>query len=1025
MSAFLDALNASGTGKFISSFSGNPNTAYETSNQPVVKPTFATNVGNTIGAIGSAVGGAITGGINDAVHLYQGTARNLGLDNRQAALSSQVNNVQARDTQNTADYKAGKISKQQYSNNLKGLINDYQGASSTAQGIQKDHYTAPQVANDYAGAAGTALALAAPVAEAGAGVYAGVKGATAAAKVLDAGLGAGKSLGANLPITAKVPTAIAGKVVRGGLVGTPTAQTAVAVPSDIAQGNYVGAAGNAAILAAPAIAKGVTSLASKLAPNLAAAMYGKQGFFDALKAAGGPDMIAHLDSLPQSQHAALGDTLRQIQQYNMDQFHGDTHSAATFFKNWVMDRHGGDISQLTPQQLASDLTSFASSHAQAAALHDAGRLGINGAPLKLKDGQSVVVGRFAQNEKTNVMNAFTGSKTASDRTAALDAMAKSGAMWSKNPYTKSLLYDAAKSDSWAQKVNSIQATHPLQIIGKDSPPLSEAMKASGAFKDPISSKFSNGYFPTITNNGRAVMKQASDTGALDRSIAPGKVLGKIGATLTKAGLSTQATDSTQVKQLIQNNFAKNLEAKGIQGDSKAIYSALAAVDKPGVGDARFLRTREVRGALIPLTDGNPKVVLQALKDAHAQIPKSLIGAGPAVLNRAIAKGNVLPGYIRAETAGRYDSGLLSLPFRAKTFIKGNYVSYAEGRNFGTNITADDKLAMEQAGMLFKGHSGQDQGLGISSHGAQGTQLLSREQEKMVTGLAASIADAHGTTVRKIIEENGPLAKQLSDSTSLIHGYGNGGYLNSPMAKTLNLILFPSRFDAKVIKETGRLFARMPAMQQVATVKGVANTYAFLASPQGQQWQKDNSELVGLIKAFTPLGTVQNLINFTTKGGHFGDLGQIGGLPIGVISTLLTHQGANLGPLGTSQYVDPKTGQPVPTAIPQTVKARMQQGVTDLVASLFSYPGRTAGLGSKTKVIQTAIPQLKPAPGEVQSQLSDGTVVPSVKPTSKTTTSSSPIPTQQPYKSFSAPKPVFKIAAPKAKRVKIYARRPPA
>jgi hypothetical protein len=56
----------------------------------------------------------------------------------------------------------------------------------------------------------------------------------------------------------------------------------------------------------------------------------------------------------------------------------------------------------------------------------------------------------------------------------------------------------------------------------------------------------------------------------------------------------------------------------------------------------------------------------------------------------------------------------------------------------------------------------------------------------------------------------------------------------------------------------------------------------------------------------------------------------------------------------SPYLNPKTGEVVPEKVPQDTKARLEQALSDIVGSMFTYPGRIVGgenVPSKTQISQ--------------------------------------------------------------------------
>ncbi len=928
------------------------------------KPNFFANVAHSAASIaGAAAHGVVDPVVNAAVGLGHDVTGNLAVRSSQNNLDSRNKQMQQAQDKLIGDYKGQKITKDQYTAGLRNLQASGQQLHADAAKVANMHRSGyGETASHVAPLVGTALTLAAPFAEAGAGALAGVRGAQVAAKAIDSTAGVGKAIGASKDIIGRT-AAVGGKLVRNALVTQPIIATPGNVINDVKTKNYGDLALQAGAIAAPGLVKGAGLLSSKLGPEIKTAFFGKQGFFDAVKSAGGPDLLSHLDSLSGNAAKTTENLLRVVSRYNLDQFNGDAKAAGSHFVEYLQN-HGKDPATMSPQQIVKNLKDWVGANKTFTDMHKAGELltAPNGKLTQdvLKPGQRIIAGRFNQNDAKSLVAALDGTTNFAGREAVLNRMAAAGADWAKNPHVEAQIRDAIINDAnYAKNIRGVGTTRALfNTTGK---------------------KVAGGYFPTISSNARADFKSAKEAGAIVRGKEANPVLGKVGDFITKAGLSPTATSGRRTAQILRIQFADKLEQQGVKGDAKAIMNKLRNAEVAGATSPTMLNKRQVQAALA--TDAaTAGKVLKAVRQAYSALPAEQVGAGGKVLNKAIEKAPLLGSYIRTEQNMRYEQPFFSLPFRVKQVVKSGLVSLAKGATPGIKVSADDARVMRAHGFFDAGgaRAGSDATLSdtIGPGGGKG-KLVNPEIEHILSKLGASIAQKNNTTVRQIMEmpADAPLRKQFEQSLKLTTGYGDGGYLNSPLAKTLNLLIFPSRFETKVATVAAKAFAHAPVATQFAVTQGLANTTNFLGSPEGKQWQKDNSELIGLVKAFTPVGTIDNFHNFLYKGHHIGDLGEIGGLPVGVLGTILDHQGINLGKLGTSQYTDPKTGQPVPNKIPQTTLARMQQGMTDLLGSMFSYSGKNAGLTSKTKIIQDVVPFTKPNPKEVKAEFKNGTTAP--------------------------------------------------
>lgn len=435
---------------------------------------------------------------------------------------------------------------------------------------------------------------------------------------------------------------------------------------------------------------------------------------------------------------------------------------------------------------------------------------------------------------------------------------------------------------------------------------------------------------------------------------------KLGDAITKYGMSPQATPEGAVSTAVKNNLVQsfaNSDSPYLKGRGVDIYKALTAKvdDTKFAYDPRQLSEGAILDALgSKATPADAAEVAKALRDAYANVPSALTGAGNKFLNKTIQHVPLMATYLKVQGIAKFSANPF---FYLKRLSKSEIISVLEGADH-VGMTPQTEQTMRAAGYWSKyiQDAGQADLFG-NTIGQAGKNQLSGPIKNIVGGMAESMAKARGFDSVQAMLDDPSSGPELDHAVRTALGYPKGGYLNSPLAKTLNILIFPSRFETKVAMAVGHAFAKQPAMVQAAIVTNVANFTTYLNSPEGKQWQKDNSETIQLLKYFTPLSTIQNVSNFL-HSGKVGDLGEIGGLPFGLIIQLLSHQGAPIGPLGSSEYHDPKSGDVVTTPIPNDAKGRVQTLVSDTIQSMFSWPGRQAGLISKSKLVQDAVPALK-------------------------------------------------------------------
>lgn len=994
------------------------------------KQSMGQSLVHSAGAIGGAIAGIAANSYKSGVNLVQGTARNMGLDQRYNALESQRKALEAKDMAIHQQYKSGKLKTEDFHAAQKGLKDEYLKLSEQSKSIQSDHYGYGAVAKDYAQVAGTALSIAAPfaapeIAGAEAGAVGAGKIASASKGVMGAirtGTGAGTA--ENLSLKG-VPMFALKSAGRNVAMINPTIQTATAVPEDLVHGNYGGAAANAAFLIAPAVVSKVAKVLPGLSNSVTAAMYGQDGFFSAIARAGGPDLIAHLDSLGGSSAKALEGTLRKVQQYNLDQVGGDVKQAAAHFVAWL-ENSGRDISKISPEQMSQELKTWVSANEKVTRLHAQGKLftGADGKPVVLKDGQRVIAGRYNQDDHKALVGLLDEQTDVAGRRAIVASQEKAGADWTKNPNVLAHVKTAIEAEDWKTAIGDIQRMRSLFASGKNV-------------------KLAGGYFPTISKSARAEFKTVAKTAELDRGKDAKPVLGKIGALLTKSGVGTQSNNAVAYRKF-QAALETELQDAGVSMGRQEVSRKIEAyaLEHPGIVDERQLSVGSLKDAL-NISHDEAKAIQKAFTSAYSKSSLEDLSVAGKIQN-AMYK---VPGYrtySRIQGLARYEFNPF---FRAQeaveTSVLSSLMSHGKANSFPgpemidrmfkgsskSNEIDSTVKTMKEAGLLRNGGFGQEGANNATFSGI--SARISKGQQRALAGFVQAMAKKQGSTVEEFLRT----ADQATiDNVRKIVQYPKEGFTSSNFAKTLNLLVFPARYNIKLAGMLGKAFADAPAFLQIATLKGAHDLSNWLSSDEGIKWQSENSEALSIIKYLSPLNNLAGV--FKLLGGKhvtLGDFGTIGGLPLGFVSQLIQHEtGLNTD----TPYLNPKTGEVQPEKIPESMKGHVQLALTDLINSMYSFPGRTFGFSiSKTQLTQK-IPGLAPGSGDfkdstrtdttdeqknIQRVLQTGSSTKKVKPMAIPAIKEIPKFTTVPRLSELTAKQK-KAAAPKVAKPKIYARR---
>jgi hypothetical protein len=255
---------------------------------------------------------------------------------------------------------------------------------------------------------------------------------------------------------------------------------------------------------------------------------------------------------------------------------------------------------------------------------------------------------------------------------------------------------------------------------------------------------------------------------------------------------------------------------------------------------------------------------------------------------------------------------------------------------------DTIKTLKKTGFFSSGYAGEGAGEAIGRISAK----LSPYQERTVAAGFEKFAKSSGQSIEEFVTD--PKNTEFVDDIKKVVQYPNRGLTSSNFMKALNLVAFPARYNIKVTQLAVKALSKRPGIEQLGVINGIGKFQDFLESDKGIKWQSDNAELLGLVQYFTPIGSVDYVMrSLRGKNRTPGDFGSLGGLPFGVISQVL--QGQGLYKLD-SPYLNPKTGEIVPDKIPTNTSARIEQALSDIIGTMFTFPGRKINAPSKSEVV---------------------------------------------------------------------------
>lgn len=748
------------------------------------------------------------------------------------------------------------------------------------------------------------------------------------------------------------------------------------VYSDILDGHYNQAIKDAAWIGAQAVGGGplgwVARNTKKFAGGIRKLANGKGSFIDELSkkiGSGAPEQVAaYLNDLKTNnpkEFAKAEKALRIAQEVNLRVTNENVPSAVEAITSHYV-QHGIDLATLTPERLVSDLHKWAEAD-------EIARM------LSPKEGAGYVAVRWDKATKEALAARIEAAgDDINAMVAALSEMASQpGVGWGNNQILMAkigkIFTEADSAASAAKKIRDI----PTAATIAEGIPKAEA-KRLAKLGYSIAEPFGGRKTPKVDfgDTRKLVSSVANGSDIFDPAVAPHPVLEGLASMLRKFGVSPEANTATSYDKLSEA-LVNNLEQLGVAGElglvgddtakgGKFILSRLQEYvnkqkpnpylnigtagrgDQSALQDIRQMNLKEIQEALPGTSKEVAKKLQQAIAKSYTDVPLEFRGLGIKAADYAYR----VPGarqYSRIQSALRY---VYNPFFRAQEVTETKLLSHMKANNL---IWMKPKAELDRVAKVLD-----DSGIFTTGYTGEATQDLTvgrihanllKTQKRDLAGLALDIAEKRGITVEQMARD---YPDELGDALRTIVQYPTKGILNSPLARTLNIVFFPMRYNLKVAGLVAKEVSKLPPTVQTAFIHSMFKMSDWMKSPEGIQWQSDHADALQVLSYFTPVQNVSSVLNLLHgKPDSVGSLGLLGGLPFGFISQILDAEG--IIHLNTP-YVNPKTGEVMPDYIPQTTKAKAAVAVEGLINSMFSYPGRTLGLPGKSQFIRDQVRQ---------------------------------------------------------------------
>lgn len=768
------------------------------------------------------------------------------------------------------------------------------------------------------------------------------------------------------------------------------------------QGKYGDAVKNMALFTGMALAGGPVGWAMQRLKGagslIKTGLFGQTSFMDLLSQRIGDGNAQGLyNFLSRPENIELAKSFKAMESTNITAANGNVQEAVNRIANWYEQENGIALKGMSHEQLAQDLhTTFTDQQAVKAALIKSG--------YSEEEASRAAVGRWSIQDNKQLQ----GELIKADQIAEQQAVAQGGdAMASKLAARRAVIQELQdqygrnaawlNSDTLQSQLDTVFQTHENtqdMIKAIDAIDAQHEIPVDKATQDLLRQ---NGHIAIIPEKGvkyasyeetnGKIASRFTTKGSPDyfaKSTSPLPVLGTVGNVLTRLGMSPEAAGSA-VQQSFMENFGAELGNKGLglMGDenketAQRIMNSLSDYAKnptargqitgvlrraAPITDYRQMTLDEIRTALGTGTSVvEAKNVRDALMTAMLKVPLEIRGLGDKVMDMNYKYNPLSRQYARVQGAGRYVwnpffqwQKTTQTEFLAQMEGGGKFLTYGPTDWLAKNIFKSTYQELDNTVDMLrsKGILGDELNIGRTGEGNYdqgvgkvGTRLLKGEQRSLA-GLVQTMARKVNMSPGEFVDNYNP---ETTDVLRTIVNFGkNEKFVNSPLARTLNFAFFPARYNLKIAGMMAGYVSRLSAPMQVALIHSMMQFGDFLKSDEGQAWYSQNSDVIGIFNYISPLWSLNQLSNILTHPGTISSYGVLGGLPFGFISQMLQSQG--LIQMG-QPYVNPKTGEELPNYIPNTTKGRANAAIQDLLGQLFSYPGSTMGLPSKTKVLKT-------------------------------------------------------------------------
>ncbi len=220
----------------------------------------------------------------------------------------------------------------------------------------------------------------------------------------------------------------------------------------------------------------------------------------------------------------------------------------------------------------------------------------------------------------------------------------------------------------------------------------------------------------------------------------------------------------------------------------------------------------------------------------------------------------------------------------------------------------------------------------------------------------------GETGQKVYK-NPQMVQLMREATQEVFHY-KPGFLTSPLVKTMNIIWFPFRFEAKTVLIVSKWASSLSPASRLVVMNNWVHFANWAGTDEGIEWRRTNRNLLYNIASYvTAYEQMGQGLEAVAKGRLFGgNTGLIGGVPFGFIVNLARELAVL--PEDEDQF-DPKTGKRFTKKIPRELisAATFANAVEQFLISIspstpfYSLTGGVIGGVSPRKIYESLVRQV--------------------------------------------------------------------